>query len=96
MIIAHLSIKHVHKGQISTVKNYDADISSVSPSSERKEGLQVMRGLCRGEELRHWWKNGDVNIEIDQLNEKRLLDSESLGCRVGKKIFSQKFYGLLT
>ena len=26
-----------------------------------------------------------MNIEIDQLNEKRLLDNESLGCRVGKK-----------
>ena len=46
-----------------------------------------MRGLCKGEELCHWWKNGDVNIETDQLNEKRLLDSESLGYRVGKKKF---------
>ena len=50
-----------------------------------------MRGSCKGEELCQWWKNGDVNIEIGQLNDKRLLDSESLGCRVGKKI-----YGLLT
>ena len=34
-----------------------------------------MRGSCKGEELCQWWKNGDVNIEIGQLNDKRLLDS---------------------
>ena len=40
-----------------------ADVSSVSPSSERIEELWDVVGLYGSvEELCHWWKYGDMNL----------------------------------
>ena len=40
-----------------------ADVSSVSPSSERIEELWGVVGLFGSmEELCHWWKYGDMNF----------------------------------
>ena len=45
-------------------KIYEADVSSVSPSSERIEELWGVVGLYEmAEELSHWWKYGHMNLK---------------------------------
>jgi len=58
-------IKRVDKGRITTVKDLEikADVSSLSPSSERIEELLSIVSLYRRvAELCHWWKYGDMNL----------------------------------
>ena len=43
-----------------------ADVSSVSPSSERLEELWVVCGfICRKVELPYWWEYGDEKTGIN-------------------------------
>ena len=55
------------------MKNFKADVSSVSPSSERLEALWIVSVYLQKMELRYWWEYGDEKTRINKLNEKHPL-----------------------
>ena len=55
------------------MKNFKADVSSVSPSSERLEALWIVSVYLQKMELRYWWEYGDEKTRINKLNEKHSL-----------------------
>ena len=58
-----LSSNELTKVELPPSKVQKADVSSVSPSSERIEELWGVVGLYeRVEELCHWWKHGHMNL----------------------------------
>ena len=76
--IGKLGINQLNKAQISTVKRYiEADVSRVSPSSERFRGLAGCGCLLRGvDELSRWWKSGDLNMCLAFIDSMRVKSAE--------------------
>ena len=58
--------------------SFNADVSSVSPSSERMEELWVVCVSMKKMELRYWWEHGDEKNMNKLVEQKRSLRSSGL------------------